>query len=353
MTTSNKRLSYEIPVKNTWFHTLTKPNQSFETSAHFRNGRFHNEHAPDIKHSSIKVLQWLMSRKNKSWKVDVKKEYEAFFEQDHETPTTLPHHDGEQPQWRIWFIGHATVLIQIGMYNFLTDPMWSDYAGPKSGTGPRRVCPAGVALESLPEIHGVLLSHNHYDHMDLATLEWLDDTFKMPIYTGLGNSHYLPSHFNVIELDWWQSALFKDFEIVYTPAQHGSGRGIRDQNCALWGGFCLKKDDQYVYFAGDTGYSPHFKEIYAKFGAPRVALLPIGSYAPRKIMKYMHMDPDDALKAHMDLQSHRSVALHYRTFQLTDEARFAPENVLEESMSQASKLMNPFYCIHEGKKLIV
>lgn len=346
----SKTLHYQIPVKNCWSHTLVSPNQGFDESPQFKAGKFQNELPRTSERSKWRLFQWLLARKSDSWNVNIDQEFERYCGQKHEVPQTQT---DDLNQWKIWFVGHATVLIQIGQYNFLTDPVWADFAGPKHNTGPHRVCPAGIALENLPHIHGVLLSHNHYDHMDVATLQWLHDAFQMPIYTGLGNGYYLPKTFNVIELDWWQSALFKDFEIVYTPAQHGSGRGLRDQNKALWGSFCLKLGKQYLYFAGDTGYSPHFKQIHTKFGAPRVALLPIGAYEPRELMQYMHMNPYDALKAHMDLQAQRSVAIHYRTFQLTDEAREQPEHVLEHAMKHSSKLMNPFYCIHEGKKLIV
>lgn len=347
----SQALHYQLPVKNCWSHTVFSPHANFVHSLHFKEGKFHNQFPKISKRSKWQLFQWVVSRKSDTWKIDIQQNFEQCLAQPHEIPQNLTQQDVNQ--WKVWFVGHATVLIQIGEYNFLTDPVWAEYAGPKKGTGPKRVCPAGIALEHLPHIHGVLLSHNHYDHMDIATLQWLHDRFSMPIYTGLGNGHYLPKKFNVIELDWWQTATFQDFEIVYTPAQHGSGRGLRDQNQALWGGFCLKHIGQYVYFAGDTGYSPHFKQIHAKYGAPRIALLPIGAYEPRELMEYMHMNPHDALKAHMDLQAQRSMAIHYRTFQLTDEDRDQPEKVLEHAVKSSSKLMNPFYCIHEGKKLTV
>ena len=189
--------------------------------------------------------------------------------------------------------------------------------------------------------------------MDLATLNWLHEQFAMPIYTGLGNAYYLPTHFNVIELDWWQSEMFEDLRIVYTPAQHGSGRGWRDQNHALWGGFSIVHSTGHFFFAGDTGYAAHFKQIHTRLGAPRVALLPIGAYEPRRLMKYLHMNPEEAFQAHKDLQSKCSLAMHYRTFQLTDEARDQPEHDLHHAMRKTSKLMNPFLTMHEGKKLIV
>ena len=144
-----------------------------------------------------------------------------------------------------------------------------------------------------------------------------------------------------------------DLKLVYTPAQHGSGRGFRDQNCALWGGFSVLNGKDHCFFAGDTGYSPHFKAIQAKYGAPRIALLPIGAYEPRELMRYMHMNPEDAYQAHKDLHAKCSLAIHYRTFQLTDESREQPEEDLQKARSKSSKLMNPFICVSEGKRLTV
>ncbi|WP_111895208.1 MBL fold metallo-hydrolase [Acinetobacter sp. MB5] len=342
-------LHYELPTQNSWFHTLLQPKSDFE-SPHFRAGQFHNE-VTGPRGRKFSLFKWLATRKSSTWNVDRDQEFQKFQSATRELPGDHPSQD--MNQWRVWFVGHATVLIQIGPYNFLTDPVWAEFVSPKQGSGPRRVCPAGIALEQLPQIHGVLLSHNHYDHMDLATLTWLHKKFNMPIYTGLGNAWYLPKSFHVVELDWWQSAHLDDFEIIYTPAQHGSGRGLRDQNRALWGGFCLKLKKQYCFFAGDTGYAGHFKEIHARFGAPRIALLPIGAYEPQHVLHYLHMNPQDALKAHGDLHAQRTLAIHYRTFQLTDEQRDEPEQNLEHAIKYASKLMNPFYCIREGRKLIV
>ncbi|ENV00184.1 hypothetical protein F969_01096 [Acinetobacter variabilis] len=189
--------------------------------------------------------------------------------------------------------------------------------------------------------------------MDLATLAWLHQTYQMPIYTGLGNGWYLPKDYNVIEMDWWENAFFEDIQIVYSPAQHASGRGMRDQNCALWGGFSLLNGKDHCYFAGDSGYAPHFKEIRKRLGPPRIALLPIGAYEPRELMRNIHMNPEDAFHAHQDLMARCSMAIHYRTFQLTDEARDQPENELQHIIQHSSKLINPFYCIREGKRIIV
>ncbi|WP_039047643.1 MBL fold metallo-hydrolase [Acinetobacter junii] len=339
-------LTYQLPTQSCLSHTFGKPPFPHEASDHCGFDRFYNIEKRDPPFDRTRLFKWLATRKSYTWNVDRHHE-QNLRNQMLELPQNRPHADLND--WKIWFVGHATVLIQIGRYNFLTDPVWCEYVSPQRGRGPQRVCPAGIALEHLPWIHGVLLSHNHYDHMDLASLEWLHQKFAMPIYTGLGNGYYLPKHFHVIEMDWWQEIPFHDeLKIAYTPAQHASGRGVRDQNRALWGGFSLLAKTGHCFFAGDTGYSPHFKKIHERYGDARVALLPIGAYEPRQLMRFVHMNPQDAFHAHLDLHAHRSLAIHFRTFQLTDEDRNAPEHELQQAMKSSSKLVNPFYCIREG-----
>lgn len=344
-------LHYQLKTEKCMAHTWARPKFNFIHTDHHNAERFFNLQPRPEGSRRLDLFKWLMKRKSSTWQGDFEKEQADFFALKKAHPEDRPHADLND--WQVWFVGHATVLLQIGPYNFLTDPVWAEHVSPKQGRGPRRVIPAGIALENLPQIHAVLLSHNHYDHMDLASLRWLHQKFAMPIYTGLGNQFYLPKEFHVIEMDWWQSALFHNLKIVYTPAQHGSGRGLRDQNAALWGGFSIVSQHGHCFFAGDTGYSPHFKEIQKRLGTPRVALLPIGAYEPRALMRYMHMNPQDAFQAHIDLQAKRSLAIHYRTFQLTDEMREQPEHDLQHAMKNSSKLMNPFYCIREGRRLIV
>ncbi|MBP5993026.1 MAG: MBL fold metallo-hydrolase [Acinetobacter sp.] len=344
-------LHYQIKTMDCVSHTWSKPNLKFIATDHHNGQRFTNLVKAQEKLGRWDLLKWIMSRKSQTWTGDFEAETKEFFATQKALPEERPL--APMSDWQIWYIGHATVLIQIGPYNFLTDPVWAEHVSPKQGYGPKRVIPAGIALEQLPQIHAVLLSHNHYDHMDLASLTWLHKKFAMPIYTGLGNSYYLPKAFHVIEMDWWQSALLHQLRIVYTPAQHGSGRGARDQNLALWGGFSIVSEHGHCFFAGDTGYGPHFKEIQKRLGCPRIALLPIGAYEPRSLLRHMHMNPQDAFHAHVDLQARRSLAIHYRTFQLTDEAREKPELDLHHAMKNSSKLMNPIYCIREGRRLIV
>ena len=346
-----EKLHYQLKSKECWSHTWSKPSFKFVHSNHYDGEQFFNALPAPEGRTRTDFLKWMLTRKAATWTVDTQKEVAEFHAGRRNLPQDRP--QASIDDWQVWFVGHATVLLQIGPYNLLTDPVWGEYVGPQQGKGTKRVIPAGLALEELPTIHAVLLSHNHYDHMDLASLDWLHEKFAMPIYTGLGNAWYLPKSFQGWEMDWWQSSLLQDLKIIYTPAQHGSGRGIRDQNRALWGGFSILAGKDHCFFAGDSGYCAHFKEVHSRLGAPRIALLPIGAYEPRELMRYVHMNPSEAFQAHQDLHSKCSLAIHYRTFQLTDESREQPELDLKVAMRNTSKLMAPFVCIKEGRRLIV
>lgn len=326
-------------------HALFRPVYSYPLSDHCDDGQFFN---PELRqnptlHRSASMYEWLLFRKPAQWP-----QREAALHCP-DKPVARP--DALLDDWKVWFVGHASVLIQIGPYNFLTDPVWGQHASPLPHLGPKRVRPAGIALADLPRIDAVLLSHNHYDHLDLASLNWLHQRDGMPIYTGLANAGYLPSGMQVIELDWWQQASFvpnSQIQIVYTPAQHFSGRGLKDGNKALWGGLSILTPDDHCFFAGDTGYASHFKQIYQRLGAPRLSLLPIGAYEPRALMRSMHMNPADAVQAHLDLHSQRSLSIHYRTFQLTDEAINQPLIELASALTDAQITDQSFFNLLEG-----
>lgn len=340
--------TFRLPTATCWSHLWRKPSFEYLSSNHCDGSIFFNaEQARQNQHQAEAVTRHVKS-KLAPWQVDYQAEFEKMTTSANRMlPRERP--DASFDDWKVWFIGHATVLLQIGPYNFLTDPNWSDFAGPYKSKGIKRVCPVGLALEELPPIDAVLLSHNHYEHMDLATLNWLHQHFEMPIFTGLGNAYYLPKSFNVTELDWWQWEAFGELKIVYLPAQHNSGRGLRDQNRALWGGFAIKHAADYCFFAGDTGYASHFKSIYQRLGAPRVALLPIGMNGQQAL----HLSPEEAFQAHQDLHSKCSIAISYRSFQMSNAKREYPEQQMQRIVRHTSKLINPFYCLQEGKKMIV
>jgi len=233
----------------------------------------------------------------------------------------------------VTFIGHSTFLIQTAAGNILTDPMYSERAGPLNRMGPRRVrCPA-VRFDDLPPIATVLLSHNHYDHCDRRTLRRLAERFDPLVVTPLGNAPLVRTSGlrRVEELDWWQQARTAPLPITLTPAQHFSARTPFDRNRALWGGFVIALPALRMYFAGDTAYGPFFPDIRQRLGPIDLALLPIGAYEPRWVMRAVHMNPEEAVQAHLDLWAAFSIGMHFGTFRLTKEGIDEPLGALDEA----------------------
>jgi L-ascorbate metabolism protein UlaG (beta-lactamase superfamily) len=231
------------------------------------------------------------------------------------------------------FVGHATFLIQTPTGNILTDPMYSQRAGPLNVLGPRRVRQPAVRFDDLPPIAVVLLSHNHYDHCDVPTLRMLARRFDPIVVTPLGNGALVRACGvrRVEELDWWQESASAPMPVTLTPAYHFSARGPFDKNRSLWGGFVVGVGSRRIYFAGDTAYASFFGEVRERCGPIDLALLPIGAYEPRWFMRVVHMNPEEAVRAHVELQSRQSIAMHYGTFQLTTEGIDEPVNALIEA----------------------
>jgi L-ascorbate metabolism protein UlaG (beta-lactamase superfamily) len=217
----------------------------------------------------------------------------------------------------------------------LTDPIWSSRASPVAFAGPRRVRAPAIAFGDLPEIAVVLLSHNHYDHCDIATLRALQRRFSPRVVTALGNGALLRriGIRQVSELDWWDAVGLEGMTISSTPARHFSARTPWDRNRALWCGFTIELATALLYFAGDSAYGPHFTAIGERIGAPDLSLIPIGAYEPRWFMAAHHMNPAEAVNAHLDVGSRRSVGMHFGTFQLTAEAIDAPAEALAAARS--------------------
>jgi L-ascorbate metabolism protein UlaG (beta-lactamase superfamily) len=233
----------------------------------------------------------------------------------------------------VTFVGHATFLIQTAAGNILTDPMFSQRAGPLNLLGPRRVRQPAVRFDDLPPISTVLLSHNHYDHCDVRTLGMLAARFDPVVVTPVGNARVVGAAGirRVEELDWWDRARTAAPPVALTPAHHFSARTPFDRNRALWGGFIIEADGVRIYFAGDTAYAPFFRDIPRRFGPIDLALLPIGAYEPRWFMRAVHMNPAEAVQAHLDIEPAASIGMHFGTFQLTTEAIDEPLRALEEA----------------------
>lgn len=250
----------------------------------------------------------------------------------------------EGRQLRVCFVGHSTFLIQTEGLNILTDPIWSQRASPFINFGPKRYSEPGIHLKDLPPIDLILISHNHYDHLDMPTIQKVHARDKSAIITPLGNDVLINSynpHIDVQTLDWYQSIDFnKSTTIHLMPSQHWSGRKLIDRNKALWGAFVITTPAGNILFAGDTGYGDGyiFRELRKKFISFKLALLPIGTYEPRWFMKYSHMSPDEAVAACIDLGEPNALGMHIKTFQLGDEDYDDPSNRLKLALS--AKMIN-------------
>ena len=287
---------------------------------HFDGKRFFNPDAPQAR-GFLDALRW---------KLTSRPEPSARFVSDVEP--SKPPSCVEGNELRVTLINHSTLLLQQSGSHILTDPIWSERASPFTWSGPRRRREPGVRWEDLPRIDTVLLSHNHYDHLDLATLRRLADRGQSQFIVPAGVARLLRSHSisPVDELDWGESLPLGRATIHSVPALHFSARGIFDRNRTLWCGYVIETADRMVYFAGDTGFGGHFAQIRERFGAPRVALLPIGAYEPRWFMAPVHMSPEDAVRAHHILGAGTSIAIHHGTFQLADDGLDTPKKRLSE-----------------------
>jgi len=249
-------------------------------------------------------------------------------------------------------INHATVLIQSNGLNILTDPIFSDRTGPFNVIGIKRVRKPGIRFSELPPIDVVLISHDHYDHLDVATIKKLARNNSLQIYTGLGSGKVIRKLAPVHELDWWQGMDYnQNLKLTFLPARHFSGRGlaIYDKDKSLWGAFLIELGKYKIYFAGDSGYCEHYKQNYAKFGAVDVALIPIGAYEPRSFMRDVHLNPKDAVQAHIDLHAKQSIGIHYATFQLTAEPISEPVTSLATEAKKAGLRETDFLALEFGQ----
>jgi L-ascorbate metabolism protein UlaG (beta-lactamase superfamily) len=285
---------------------------------HFDGKRFYNPNAPQATGLS-NVLRW---------KLTSRPEISPKFVDD--VAQVVPIRRLEGSGLRSTLVNHSTVLLQDQRFNILTDPIWSERTSPLSWIGPRRHRKPGIAFENLPALDAVVISHNHYDHLDLPTLHRLACTQKATFIVPSRVARLLTSNNigPVHELDWGESFSFPGFTIHCVPALHFSARGPADRNKTLWCGYVIETQERIVYFAADTAFGPHFAQIREKFGPPHLALLPVGAYEPKWFMSAVHISPEDAIRAHQILGARTSIAIHHGTFQLADDAIDTPKKQL-------------------------
>lgn len=251
------------------------------------------------------------------------------------------------------WIGHATLLLQVGGVNILTDPHFTERASPLSIWGPKRKVPPALSLAQLPRIHVVLISHNHYDHLDRPTLVALSRQPGGPpmYFVPLGMKDWLEGEgiTTVVQQDWWEYTDYMGLRVHQVPAQHFSARSPFDRDEQLWGGFVVEHPAIRFYFAGDTGYSQDFRDIGERLGPMDLAAISIGSYEPRWFMKVMHINPAEALRIHNDVRARYSVAIHWGTFEMTDEAIDEPPRALGRALAEAGIPPERFFLMKHGE----
>ena len=322
---------------------LSAPRWRGPVSDHFDGRRFHSAEPREGRFGDF--LRWMTHRERGPWR----KFTDA-------PPAPPPPRRVVNGVLRVTFVNHSTVLLQLDGVNVLTDPVWSERVSPFSWAGPRRHRPPGVRFEDLPPIDAVLVSHNHYDHMDLATLRRLARERRPRVFVPLGNSAFLAKHGvpGSRDLDWWESeAVAGGVSVTAVPARHFSSRSLFDGNRTLWCGFVISGPSGSVYFAGDTGWGAHFAAIHERFPALRLALLPIGAYRPRWFMAPAHMDPEEAMRAHETLRPGTSVAIHFGTFAQADDGEDEPLTDLRAALERRSDPAPRFLALGNGESLDV
>lgn len=321
--------------------SLSAPKYKGPATDHFDGKKFINPEGFEAK--GLKdVFKWMLERKRGSW---------AGMSKGNPGKRPL---DFYKDGIRITFVNHSTFLIQVGGLNILTDPIWSRRASPFSWSGPQREREPGIRFEDLPRIHHVLLSHNHYDHLDINTMRLVHGAHHpQSIVTPLGVKAYLDQEkiSNAIDVDWWQEISLNDkVKITAVPAQHFSGRGMLDRDATLWCGYVLNTSAGQIYFAGDTGYNDQtFKDIGKRFQNIRLAIVPIGAYKPRWFMSPIHADPEEAVKIHLDVRAQVSVASHFGTFPLADDSYDDPVKELEAAKLKFHLRDDDFVALQEGE----
>jgi len=319
------------------YHILSGPRYKGPPSDHFDGNEFHNLEPTEMKGLGD-VLKWQLNREQGEWPDEIESVR-------NQKPAV------SVPEARVTFINHASFLIQIDGMNILTDPIYSERASPFSFAGPARKREPGIRFEDLPEIHAVLISHNHYDHLDLSTLQMLRDKYDPVFIVPLGVDLLLHNNDipNTRALDWFDQIGLSQVIIHAVPAKHFSGRGLGDTNQTLWAGYMIEGGKKRIYFAGDTGYGEFYKLIKDHFDTIDLALMPIGAYKPIWFMQPIHMSPEEAVQAHLDVGALKSIGMHFGTFPMADDGQDEPLHDLKTAKDKKSVKPEDFLILGEGE----
>jgi L-ascorbate metabolism protein UlaG (beta-lactamase superfamily) len=316
-------------------------------SDHFDGTRFFTPDGPPPK-GRRDLLRWLVDRRRRAPKA----KWPAW--------APSPYADRPPPRvdgaiWRISYVGHASLLIQTAGLNMLLDPVWSQRVSPFRFAGPKRVNDPGIAFADLPPIDVVLVSHGHYDHLDLATLSRIAASHRPRVITPLGNDTIMRNHDSTIAAeghDWGgRVEIGAGLAVTLVPTQHWSARSLSDRNMMLWASFVIDTPSGRIYFVGDSGYGDGrtFRSVRDHYGPFKLAILPIGAYEPRWFMRDQHMNPAESVQALIDCGAELALAHHHGTFQLTDEAIDAPRLALAEALSAAGIAHERFRVLQPGQ----
>ena len=326
-----------------------RPRRIRETRGEHRQGRrFSNPYRKGLRRALYHLLLWQLGYYDNEAPLPP-------VPPDFAYPNELNHFDPTEPQ--ITWINHSTFLIEVEGKVFLTDPVWSERVSPLKFIGPRRMHAPPFGLDQLPKVDYVLISHNHYDHLDRHTVKFLAQQFPdiqwyAPL--GVGDLLHKMGANRVIELDWWEAHTTPHaMQVHAVPAQHYSGRGLLDHNASLWAGWVITTpSNRHFYFVGDTGYNPyHFKEIGEEFRQIDLSLIPIGVYRPTAFMNTVHINPEQAVAIHLDVNSQLSVGTHWNTFRLSSEPRHQPPYDLYLSMRANNLPLDTFRVLNPGQSI--
>jgi N-acyl-phosphatidylethanolamine-hydrolysing phospholipase D len=325
------------------------------SSNRLENGRFQNipaEPAPSL----TGLIYWKLQQ---AWSQPARHDADSFEFRRSVEPRFAQAEAAGNAKTHLTWLGHASALVYVDGVSFLTDPVFGARASPSAWAGPRREVPPVLDALSLPDVDVVLISHDHFDHLEEETVRRLaqrgprEPTFIAPL--GVGRWLRLWGAQRVVELDWWSNTEIKGLRVHLVPARHWSGRGALDQNTTLWGGFIVTDQASVsrFYFAGDTAYGDLFGEIGRRFGPIELSAIPIGAYEPRWYLANQHVNPQEAVRIHQDVRSQCSVGVHWGTYRATDEAMDAPPRELRAALAQTSSIEGQFVVLPHGATLIV